>query len=130
MSEPEYYNRNGLSPLKAFERGLISYEEYIGFIKGNIIKYVVRCDKKGQGVSDVNKALDYCKLLKKELMKYENTSKVFEDIEDGELTENEKLKNILKQIIVQIEKSKDYSTIMVQINNNDYNYFRDLMLEL
>jgi hypothetical protein len=130
MSEPEYYNRNGLSPLKAFERGLISYEEYIGFIKGNIIKYVVRCDKKGQGVSDVNKALDYCKLLKKELVKYENISKVFEDIEDKELSENEKLKNILKQIIFQIDKSKDYSTIMVQINNNDYDYFRDLMLEL
>lgn len=130
MSEPEYYNRNGLSPLKAFERGLISYEEYIGFIKGNIIKYVVRCDKKGQGVSDVNKALDYGKLLKKELVKYENISKVFEDIEDKELSENEKLKNILKQIIVQIDKSKDYSTIMVQINNNDYDYFRDLMLEL
>lgn len=130
MSEPEYYNRNGLSPLKAFEQGLISYEEYMGFIKGNIIKYVVRCDKKGQGVSDVNKALDYCKLLKKELVKYENISKVFEDIEDKELSENEKLKNILKQIIVQIEKNKDYSTIMVQINNNDYDYFRDLMLEL
>lgn len=130
MSEPEYYNRNGLSPLKAFEQGLISYEEYMGFIKGNIIKYVVRCDKKGQGVSDVNKALDYCKLLKKELVKYENISKVFEDIEDKELRENEKLKNILKQIIVQIDKSKDYSTIMVQINNNDYDYFRDLMLEL
>ena len=126
MSEPEYYNRNGLSPLKAFERGLISYEEYMGFIKGNIIKYVVRCDKKGQGVSDVNKALDYCKLLKKELVKYENISKV-EDIEDKELSENEKLKNILKQIIVQIDKSKDYSTIMVQISNNDYDYFRDLM---
>lgn len=130
MSEPEYYNRNGLSPLKAFEQGLISYEEYMGFIKGNIIKYVVRCDKKGQGVSDVNKALDYCKLLKKELVKYENISKVFEDIEDKELSENEKLKNILKQIIVQIDKSKDYNTIMVQISNNDYDYFRDLMLEL
>ena len=72
MSEPEYYNRNGLSPLKAFEQGLISYEEYMGFIKGNIIKYVVRCDKKGQGVSDVNKALDYCKLLKKELVRMKN----------------------------------------------------------
>ena len=66
MSEPKYYNKNGLSPLKAFEQGLLSYEEYIGFIKGNIIKYVVRCDKKGQATSDIDKALDYLILLKKE----------------------------------------------------------------
>ena len=33
MSEPDYYNKNGLSPLKAFEEGLLSEEEYIGFLK-------------------------------------------------------------------------------------------------
>ena len=127
MSEPEYYNRNGLSPLKAFEKGLISYEEYIGFIKGNIIKYVVRCDKKGQGVSDVKKALDYCNLLKKEI---EQNGDVGDNINNVEEDEVEKLRNILKQIIIQIDKSKSYSTMMVQISNNDYDYFRDLMLDL
>ena len=66
-TEPTYYNKNGLSPLKAYQQGLLSYEEYIGFIKGNIIKYVVRCDKKGQGLSDVDKAMDYLELLKKEM---------------------------------------------------------------
>lgn len=68
MTEPEYYAKNGLTPLKAYKMGLISYEEYIGFIKGNIIKYVVRCDKKGQGLSDVDKAMDYLDLLKKEMV--------------------------------------------------------------
>ena len=67
MTEPTYYNKNGLSPLKAYQQGLLSYEEYIGFIKGNIIKYVVRCDKKGQGLSDLDKAMDYLELLKKEM---------------------------------------------------------------
>lgn len=67
--EPNYYAQNGLSPLRAFKQGLISHDEYIGFIKGNIIKYVVRCDKKGQGVSDVDKALDYLMWLKKEMKK-------------------------------------------------------------
>ena len=37
-NEPDYYSSNGLSPLKAFEQGLISREEYIGFCKGNVIK--------------------------------------------------------------------------------------------
>ena len=30
--EPVYYNSNGLSPNQAFEQGLISNEEFIGFI--------------------------------------------------------------------------------------------------
>ena len=64
MTEKQYYVENGLSPLSAFEQGLISKEEYIGFIKGNIIKYVVRCDKKGQTQSDIDKAIDYLKILK------------------------------------------------------------------
>ena len=127
MSEPEYYNRNGLSPLKAFEKGLISYEEYIGFIKGNIIKYVVRCDKKGQGVSDVKKALDYCALLKKEIEQNDSARDNISDVEEDEV---EKLRNILKQIIIQIDKSEDYSTMMVQISNNDYDYFWKLMMDL
>lgn len=127
MSEPEYYNRDGLSPLKAFEKGLISYEEYIGFIKGNIIKYVVRCDKKGQGVSDVKKALDYCTLLKKEIEQNDSARDNISDVEEDEV---EKLRNILKQIIIQIDKSEDYSTMMVQISNNDYDYFWKLMMDL
>ena len=67
MTEPDYYCKDGLSPLTAFQMGLISRDEYIGFIKGNIIKYVVRCDKKGQAGSDLKKARDYLELLYMEL---------------------------------------------------------------
>ena len=63
--EPVYYNSNGLSPNQAFEQGLISNEEFIGFIKGNVIKYVVRCGKKGDPIDDIYKAIDYLQLLKK-----------------------------------------------------------------
>ena len=63
--EPVYYNSNGLSPNQAFEQGLISNEEFIGFIKGNVIKYVVRCGKKGNPIDDINKAISYLQLLKK-----------------------------------------------------------------
>lgn len=59
MSEPEYYNMNGLSPLEAFKHGLISRDECLGFIKGNIIKYVVRCDKKGDPIGDIQKTWNY-----------------------------------------------------------------------
>ena len=63
--EPVYYNSNGLSPNRAFEQGLISNEEFIGFIKGNVVKYVVRCGKKGDPIDDIYKAIDYLQLLKK-----------------------------------------------------------------
>ena len=64
LNEPDYYAKNGLSPLKAYEQGLLSYEEYKGFLKGNIIKYTVRCDGKGEGSSDMVKCIDYCNHLK------------------------------------------------------------------
>ena len=69
--EPSYYNSNGLSPNQAFEQGLISNEEFIGFIKGNVIKYVVRCGKKGNPVEDIDKAINYLQLLKK-IMRFDD----------------------------------------------------------
>ena len=57
--EPEYYKSNGLSPIGAFQRGLISKDELIGFYKGNIIKYVVRAGKKESALADLLKAKSY-----------------------------------------------------------------------
>lgn len=59
MREPKYYNSNGMSPLEAYRNGLLSKEEYIGFCKGNVIKYIVRCDKKGNFCKDLKKAKHY-----------------------------------------------------------------------
>lgn len=69
MSEPKYYAKDGLSPLSAFEKGLISKEEYIGFCKGNVIKYTIRAGKKDDAISDINKAIDYLEHLKKIFIK-------------------------------------------------------------
>lgn len=59
MKEPDYYASNGLSPIGAFKKGLMSREQYTGFIIGNIIKYVVRAESKEDPVKDLNKAKDY-----------------------------------------------------------------------
>ena len=63
--QPDYYKSNGLSPMDAFEKGLLSKEEFIGFIKGNVIKYTVRAGKKDDAVKDIDKAIDYLGWLKK-----------------------------------------------------------------
>ena len=57
--EPEYYNSNGLSPIGAMKQGLISRDEYIGFLKGNIIKYIIRAQYKGNAAEDLMKARNY-----------------------------------------------------------------------
>ena len=64
MVQPKYYKGDGLSPLDAFKQGLISKEEFLGFIKGNVIKYVVRAGKKGNGIEDIEKAIDYLEWMK------------------------------------------------------------------
>ena len=65
MNEPDYYNMNGLSPVDAFKQGLISKEQFKGFIKGNVIKYTTRCDNgKGQFNSDIDKAIHYLEILR------------------------------------------------------------------
>ena len=74
MSEPDYYAGNGLSPLSAFKQGLLSEEEYIGFLKGNIIKYVVRAGKKDDATKDMNKCIDYCHHLQRYYVENNNTS--------------------------------------------------------
>ena len=65
LDEPDYYAGNGLSPLEAFKKGLLSREETIGFIKGNVIKYTVRAGKKDNASRDIVKAIDYLTHLKK-----------------------------------------------------------------
>ena len=65
LDEPDYYAGNGLSPLEAFKKGLLSREETIGFIKGNVIKYTVRAGKKDNASKDIVKAIDYLTHLKK-----------------------------------------------------------------
>lgn len=59
----DYYSVNGIDPITAMENGLVSREQYIGFLKGNVMKYVVRCEYKGDVLSDLDKAKDYLEIL-------------------------------------------------------------------
>ena len=63
MNEPDYYVKNGLSPVGAFKQGLMSTEQYIGFVKGNIIKYAIRAGDTDDASKDVEKGIYYFKLL-------------------------------------------------------------------
>ena len=48
-----------LSPLDAFKQGLLSRDEYCGFIKGKIIEYVIHCEENDDPMKDLDNAMNY-----------------------------------------------------------------------
>ena len=56
-----HYSDKTIQPWDAMEAWM-SPEQFKGFLRGNVIKYVARCDDKG-GVDDLRKALHYLEKL-------------------------------------------------------------------
>jgi hypothetical protein len=66
----DHYKNMGVQPWKAMESWM-SPEEFRGFLKGNSIKYLARCNSKG-GVEDVKKARHYIDKLVEVMNDYDN----------------------------------------------------------
>ena len=101
MSEPDYYKKNGLSPIGAFKKGLMSNEQYKGFLIGNVIKYVIRAGSKDNAIQDLNKAKHYLEFyiefLERNTIK-ELSKPVTIDLNiDANEVEIEKLKEIFEE---------------------------------
>lgn len=58
VNRAEHYNRGGIECIKAIEASMTP-EEYTGFLKGQVIKYVWRYRHKGKPVEDLEKARYY-----------------------------------------------------------------------
>ena len=117
MSEPKYYNSNGLSPIGAMKQGLISKEQYKGFLIGNIIKYVIRAGKKDDAIKDLEKAKDYIdfyiELFKVEAKDYGNipiTIQVDNDIDWDKFKED---------ISKALEEANNSSSLIMEKPTND-----------
>lgn len=52
-----HYLSKTVQPWEAMESWL-SHEEFIGYLRGNVVKYLARCNEKG-GVDDLKKAQHY-----------------------------------------------------------------------
>jgi hypothetical protein len=53
-----HYKDMVIQPWEAMEN-LLTHEEFIGFLKGNYLKYVLRAGRKGAAQEDVDKARHY-----------------------------------------------------------------------
>lgn len=60
-TKPSHYEKLVLDPLEIMFSNF-SREEYIGFLKGNILKYLLRYESKG-GVDDLLKCKSYLDML-------------------------------------------------------------------
>lgn len=52
-----HYRSKSIQPWDAMEEWM-SKEQFIGFLRGNALKYIARCDDKG-GIEDIKKARHY-----------------------------------------------------------------------
>jgi hypothetical protein len=56
-----HYKKLAVTPWQTME-SCMSAEEFVGFLRGNVIKYTMRCNNKG-GVEDLKKAQHYLSKL-------------------------------------------------------------------
>lgn len=81
VSRPAHYNRSGIEAIKAIEASM-SEVEFLGYLKGNILKYLWRYAYKDSPKKDIAKARWYLDLLYNQIV----------DLDQKELSN--KLKNL------------------------------------
>lgn len=67
IEKRDYYNTGEVETIKMIEIISRDYSGYMGFLVGQIIKYLARANYKGQFRSDLKKCNDYMILLIEEL---------------------------------------------------------------
>ena len=66
VSHPAHYTQGGIECIDAMESAL-THEEFRGYLRGNCIKYLWRCELKGKTVQDLLKAAWYLDRLTREV---------------------------------------------------------------
>lgn len=62
VNHPSHYNSGGVECIEAIKASMGS-EQFLGYLKGNVMKYLWRFDKKGKPVEDLEKAVWYIRRL-------------------------------------------------------------------
>lgn len=62
INKPPHYNQGGIECIDAI-RAAMSVEEFKGFLRGNILKYIWRAQRKGDVIENLQKASWYVSKL-------------------------------------------------------------------
>lgn len=73
VTKAAHYNQGGIECLAAMEASMTP-DEFLGFLKGSIIKYVWRWREKGKGAEDLGKAQFYLGMLQERVKKREDAA--------------------------------------------------------
>jgi|TARA_R100000093_G_scaffold55615_1_gene28772 hypothetical protein len=71
VHRPDHYNKTGTETINIIKNSMAP-EDFKGYLKGNILKYVCRYEHKGMPIKDLMKARWYLNRLIKELENPEN----------------------------------------------------------
>ena len=71
VEKPQHYNSGGIEAITAIEASMAP-EAYEGYLKGNVMKYMWRYEKKARPVEDLKKARWYLDRLIMALLKEPN----------------------------------------------------------
>lgn len=69
VHNPEHYNNSGLECIDAI-KGMLTPEEYIGYLRGNSLKYLWRFRYKNKPIEDLRKARWYEERLISYMLEY------------------------------------------------------------
>lgn len=81
LTKQEHYTKNGIEPIDIMRKNF-SYDEFMGFCKGNVLKYLLRYKDKN-GLEDLEKAKIYLNWLIDEY-KREDLNNIFAEYEQEE----------------------------------------------
>ena len=63
VNHPAHYTSGGIECIDAIEAALFMSNDFAGYLKGNVIKYLWRCSIKGNELEDLKKAQWYLNKL-------------------------------------------------------------------
>lgn len=66
VSHPAHYTQGGIECIDAM-RAALTHEEFVGYLRANVLKYLWRYDHKGAPVEDLRKASWYLDRLTREV---------------------------------------------------------------
>lgn len=67
INHPSHYTDGGIETID-YIRAKLTPEEFVGYCKGNALKYISRAGKKGNANEDIQKAIVYLKWACEELL--------------------------------------------------------------
>ncbi len=73
VNNPEHYNKLDVEAIDLIEMSM-TRNEFLGYLKGNVLKYIIRYKHKGKAAEDLGKCIWYLTRLKEKVENAESAN--------------------------------------------------------